>query len=63
MDEKLLLHKNVFLNQQKYISTNVGFVKIEIALCKYKKLYDRREEIKQRELNRELQCVKKRSVE
>jgi tmRNA-binding protein len=28
-------------------------------LCKYKKLYDRREEIKQRELNRELQRIKK----
>jgi SsrA-binding protein len=72
-ERKLLLHKNEInriigkmaqkgfvLKPTKVYFNERGFVKIEIALCKYKKLYDRREEIKQRELNRELQRIKKR---
>jgi SsrA-binding protein len=71
-ERKLLLHKNEInriigkmsqkgfvLRPTKVYFNERGFVKIEIALCKYKKLYDRREEIKQRELNRELQRIKK----
>ena len=34
-----------------------GFVKIELALCRGKKLYDRRETIKRREVERQLRRV------
>jgi SsrA-binding protein len=36
-----------------------GFVKIEIALCKGKKLYDRREDLKRRESDRQIRRVMK----
>lgn len=36
-----------------------GFAKIELALCKGKKLYDRRQDIKKRELNLEMRRVVK----
>jgi SsrA-binding protein len=36
-----------------------GFAKIELALCKGKKLYDRRQDIKRRELNLEMRRVLK----
>ena len=71
-ERKLLLHKREIsriigkmsqkgfvLKPTKVYFNERGFVKIEIALCKYKKLYDRREEIKRRELDRELHRVKK----
>jgi SsrA-binding protein len=36
-----------------------GFAKIELALCKGKRLYDRREDIKRRELDREIRRITK----
>jgi SsrA-binding protein len=59
---KLLLHKHQIaklagkLNQKgltliplKVYFNDRGFVKVEIALCKGKKLYDKRDDIKRRE--------------
>jgi SsrA-binding protein len=40
-----------------------GKVKVQIALAKGKKLYDKRESIKEREVNRELDRVKKKYQE
>ncbi|HOU36186.1 MAG TPA: SsrA-binding protein, partial [Candidatus Omnitrophota bacterium] len=31
-----------------------GFAKVEIALCKGKKLYDRREDVKKRDIDRKI---------
>ncbi len=71
-DRKLLLHrreinriigkmsqKGFLLKPTKVYFNERGFAKIEIALCKYKKLYDRREEIKKRELEKELIRIRK----
>lgn len=65
---KLLLHKKEILKMQlkikqegftliptKLYFNEKGKVKVEIALAKGKKLYDKRETIKQREQKRELQ--------
>ena len=65
---KLLLHKKEILKMQlkikqegftliptKLYFNEKGKVKVEIALAKGKKLYDKREAIKQREQKRELQ--------
>ena len=65
---KLLLHKKEILKKQlkikqegftliptKLYFNEKGKVKVEIALAKGKKLYDKRETIKQREQKRELQ--------
>jgi SsrA-binding protein len=74
---RLLLHKNQIsrlfsqLSQRgftlaplKAYFNDCGFVKIELALCKGKKLYDKREDIKRREvdlgLRRALKSRKKR---
>lgn len=64
---KLLLHKkeirkiygavtqkNVSLIPTKIYFNNRGLVKIEIALAKGKKLYDKRETIKKRDIDRDL---------
>lgn len=68
---KLLMHKREILKyQQKVIlegytvvPTKVylknGMAKVEIALAKGKKLYDKRESIKKRDTDRELDRVKK----
>lgn len=71
-ERKLLFHKaeikrligkiserGYVLKPTKVYFNNHGLVKIEIALCKYKKKYDRREEIKEKEINRELLRAKK----
>ncbi|MFN3550552.1 MAG: SsrA-binding protein SmpB [Endomicrobiia bacterium] len=71
-ERKLLLHKKEIkrligkisergyvLKPTKVYFNNRGFVKIEIALCKYKKKYDRRKEIKEKEMDRELLRAKK----
>ncbi|MFA5200277.1 MAG: SsrA-binding protein SmpB [Candidatus Omnitrophota bacterium] len=64
---KLLLHKNqiqriigkltqkglTLIPLKVYFNTR-GFVKVELALCKGKKLYDKRQSIKQRETDREV---------
>lgn len=66
-DRKLLLHKNEILkltneikqNGYTLIPTKVYFsgrnVKVELALCKGKKLYDKRESIKEKEVKRRLE--------
>lgn len=69
---KLLLKKNeikrligkisqrgLILKPIKIYFNERGFVKIEIGLCKYKKVVDRKEEIKRKELKRELEFYKK----
>lgn len=66
-DRKLLLHKNEILrlsneikqNGYTLIPTKVYFsgrnAKVELALCKGKKLYDKRESIKEKEVKRRLE--------
>ena len=67
---KLLLHKkqleriNGKLTQKgltliplKLYFNERGFAKLELALCKGKKLYDKREDIKRRETDRELRRI------
>lgn len=69
---KLLLHKNQIqritgkLTQKgltliplKIYFNDRGFVKVDLALCKGKKLYDKRESIKRRETDREMRRVLK----
>lgn len=69
---KLLLHKNQIqriigkLTQKgltlvplKIYFNDRGFVKVDLALCKGKKLYDKRESIKRRETDREMRRVVK----
>jgi len=69
---RLLLHKNQIrkltghLTQKgltlvpvKVYFNDRGFVKIELALCKGKKLYDKRENIKRREQNLEMRRIMK----
>ena len=69
---RLLLHKNQIkkltgqLTQRgftlvplKVYFSERGFAKIELALCKGKKLYDRRETIKRREMELEMRRVMK----
>ena len=65
-DRKLLLHKNEILklsteikqNGYTLIPTKVYFskdyAKIELAICKGKKLYDKRESIKEKEVKRRI---------
>jgi SsrA-binding protein len=65
-NRKLLLHKrelkkmfnnmddNVTIVPLKMFITDKGWAKLEIALAKGKKLYDKRESIKKRELQREM---------
>jgi SsrA-binding protein len=69
-NRKLLLHKNQIqriiskLTQKgltliplKVYFNDRGFVKVELALCKGKKLYDKRESIKRRETDLEMRRV------
>lgn len=69
---KLLLHKkqlqriNGKLTQKgltliplKIYFNERGFAKVELALCKGKKLYDKREDIKRRETDREMRRIVK----
>lgn len=71
---KLLLHKNQIqriigkLTQKgltlvplKIYFNDRGFVKVDLALCKGKKLYDKRESIKRRETDREMRREVKRN--
>ncbi len=69
---KLLLHKNqirklightaqkglTLVPLQAYFNKR-GFVKIELALCKGKKVYDKREDIKRRESDLEMRRIMK----
>lgn len=72
-DRKLLLHKDEIFKLQQTIKQG-GFtlapyklyfkgqnVKVEIAVCKGKKLYDKRESIKEREVKRKLEQVTKQN--
>ena len=67
---KLLLHKNqiermagklaakgLTLIPLKLYFNDRGFVKLELALCKGKKLYDKRDSIKRREINLQMRRV------
>ncbi|MDD5120614.1 MAG: SsrA-binding protein SmpB [Candidatus Omnitrophica bacterium] len=69
---KLLLHKNQILRiigklTQKGLTliplkiyfNDRGFVKVELALCRGKKLYDKRQSIKKRETDREMRRIVK----
>ena len=69
---RLLLHKNQIeriagklaqkgftLIPLKFYFNDRGFVKLELALCKGKKLYDKRESIKRRETDLEMRRVVK----
>ena len=69
---RLLLHKNQIeritgkLNQHgltliplKVYFNDRGFVKLDLALCKGKKLYDKRESMKRRETNLEMRRIMK----
>jgi len=70
-DRKLLLHKSEILKLSNAIKQNGytlipskvyfnnQYVKIELALCKGKKLYDKRESIKEKEIKRRLQKLTK----
>jgi len=70
-DRKLLLHKSEILKlfnaikQNGYtlipskVYLNNQYVKIELGLCKGKKLYDKRESIKKKEIKRRLQKLTK----
>jgi len=49
-----LTQKGLTLIPLKIYFNDRGFVKVELALCKGKKLYDKRESIKRRETDREM---------
>lgn len=69
-DRRLLLHKYEILNirnkikQNGYtlipskIYTKNGLVKLELALCKGKKLYDKRESLKKKEASKQMNAFK-----
>lgn len=70
---KLLLHKKeinkifgqvtqrkMLLIPTKLYFNNKGFVKVELSLGKSKKLYDKREDIKKRDINRDLSRMMRR---
>ena len=73
-DRKLLLHKNEILRlftsikQNSYtlipskVYFNGQYVKVELALCKGKKLYDKRESIKEKEVKRRIDKLTKQNV-
>lgn len=73
-DRKLLLHKSEILRifnlikQNGYtlipskIYFNNNYVKVELAICKGKKLYDKRESIKEKEVKRRLEKVTKQKA-
>lgn len=73
-DRKLLLHKSEILklsleikqNGYTLIPTKIYFAgqhaKLELALCKGKKLYDKRESIKEKEVKRRLDKLTKQKV-
>ncbi|MFQ3675589.1 MAG: SsrA-binding protein SmpB [Endomicrobiia bacterium] len=54
-----LTQKGLIIKPVKMYFNERNMLKILIALCKHKKLYDRKEEIKTRELNRDLQRFKR----
>jgi len=54
-----LLQRGLTLVPLKAYFNDRGFAKIELALCKGKKLYDKREDIKRREIDLEMRRVLK----
>jgi SsrA-binding protein len=71
-ERKLLLNRNELRKLEKQVknsgltiiplllfTTDKGFAKVEIALCKGKKLFDKRESIKDRDNKRDLSRIKK----
>ena len=73
-DRKLLLHKSEILkllleikqNGYTLVPTKIYFkgqyAKVEIALCKGKKLYDKRESIKEKEVKRRIDKLTKQRI-
>jgi len=73
-DRKLLLHKSEILkltleikqNNYTLIPTKIYFkdqhAKVELALCKGKKIYDKRESIKEKEVKRRMDKLLKQKV-
>jgi SsrA-binding protein len=55
--------KGLTLVPLKIYFSSRGFVKLELALCKGKKLYDRRQAIKRKEIERQIRKVLKRNRE
>ncbi len=70
-DRILLLHKNEILKLNNYIKqggytlvpskiyTSNRWIKVELCVCKGKKLYDKRETMKKRDANRQINIFKK----
>lgn len=70
-DRKLLLHKKEILKISNYIKqggytlvpsrvySSGKWIKVEICLCKGKKLYDKREDMKKKDANRQINEFKK----
>ena len=70
-DRKLLLHRYEILKLKNNIKQNGytlvpnkiyiknGLVKLELALCKGKKLYDKRETLKKKDANKQINAFKK----
>ena len=73
-DRKLLLHKSEILklfnsikqNGYTLIPSKVYFInqyaKVELALCKGRKLYDKREKVKEKEVKRRLEKITKQKI-
>jgi len=55
-----LMQKGLTLIPLKAYFNSRGYAKIELALCKGKKLYDKREDIKKRETDMEMRREMKR---
>ncbi len=74
-DRKLLLHKEeiekiaIMVKQGGFtiipykVGFERGFVKVEIAVCKGKKLHDKREALKEKEAKRKIERVLKNNVQ
>jgi len=54
-----LTQKGLTLIPLKAYFNSKGFAKVELALCKGKKLYDKRQDIKKRETDREIRRISK----
>lgn len=70
-DRKLLLHKSEILKISNYVKqggytlipskvyTSGRWIKVELCICKGKKLYDKRESMKEKEAKRQVNAFKK----
>ena len=53
-DRKILLKKRELVKLQKVFVNEKGLIKVEIVLARGKKIYDKRESIKNRDIEREI---------